>query len=270
MRGACALGAAAAGRAVVVLLGMLATAAGSAQDPRVLGLQIAIEAEERDSGWVDQRADLRMVLRDRQGRERERTLSVDTLEIRGDGDKSLLVFDSPRDIKGTALLTWSHPTSADEQWLYLPALKRVKRLASANKSGPFVGSEFAYEDFSSQEVAKYSYRWLRDEALDGRATRVVERIPAYQHSGYTRQVVWLAADTLKPLRVEYYDRKGALLKTLTALDYRRYLDRFWRAGRMEMINHQSGKSTVLSWENFRFDTGLGVRYFDRNSLQRQR
>ncbi len=240
------------------------------EDPAALGLAIAEEAHDRNAGWIDQRARLRMVLRDAAGHEHERHLRVDTLEVIGDGDKSMLVFDSPRDIKGTALLTYSHPIEPDDQWLYLPALKRVKRISSANKSGPFVGSEFAYEDFSSQEVEKYTYRWLRDEPLDGRDTRVLERVPAYPHSGYSRQVVWLAADILKPLKIEYYDRRNALLKTLRAGEYQRYLDQFWRAHRLEMRNHQSGKGTVLSWSDFRFRTGLGPGDFDRNRLKRQR
>ena len=139
------------------------------EDPAALGLAIAEEAHDRNAGWIDQRARLRMVLRDAAGHEHERHLRVDTLEVIGDGDKSMLVFDSPRDIKGTALLTYSHPIEPDDQWLYLPALKRVKRISSANKSGPFVGSEFAYEDFSSQEVEKYTYRYLRDVVEGARA-----------------------------------------------------------------------------------------------------
>ena len=80
-----------------------------------------------------------------------------------------MVFDEPRDVKGTAMLTYSHILEPDEQWMFLPALKRVKRISSVNKSGPFMGSEFAFEDFSGQEVGKYSYLWLRDEACGDRA-----------------------------------------------------------------------------------------------------
>ena len=119
-----------------------------------------------------------------------RELHISTLEVDGDGDKSLTVFDSPRDVKGTAFLSHTHATEPDEQWLYLPALKRVKRISSRNKSGSFMGSEFAYEDISSQELEKYRYKWLRDETLDDRHTVVVEYYPVYENSGYTRQIVW--------------------------------------------------------------------------------
>jgi outer membrane lipoprotein-sorting protein len=133
-----------------------------------------------------------------------------------------------------------------------------------------VGSEFAYEDLSSNEVQKYRYRWLRDESLGGSATHVLEERPAYEHSGYTRRVVWIDQAMMQPLRVEFYDRKDALLKTLELADYARYLDRYWRPSRMIMRNHQTGKLTELNWANYRFRDGLTARDFDQNTLKRAR
>ena len=255
----------------LALLGALSPGAPAVTtDPAAQGLEIAEEADRRDSGWGDQRARLEMVLRNRQGQESRRALEVSTLEMQGDGDRSLTVFESPRDIAGTAFLSYTHALTPDDQWLYLPALKRVKRIASANKSGPFVGSEFAYEDLSSSEIEKYDYRWLRDEALDGHACFVVEQRPRYPHSGYTRRVVWLDRTMYQPLKVEFYDRKDALLKTLTAGGYTLHLDRYWRPATMEMVNHQTGKSTRLRWTAYRFGNGLSERDFDQNTLKRSR
>ncbi len=251
-------------------LAALGAAPARAMSAEEKGRAIAVEADRRDRGWGDQRAELEMVLRDRQGQESRRRLRVRTLEVPGDGDKLLILFDQPRDVKGTAFLSHTHATRPDDQWLYLPALKRVKRISSANKSGPFMGSEFAYEDLTSQEVEKYRYRWLRDEALDGRPAFVLERRPSYPSSGYTRQVAWIDQRSYQPLKVEYYDRKGALLKTLRVYGYRRYRERFWRPARMEMVNHQSGKSTTLLWSDYRFATGLEARDFDRSALRRAR
>lgn len=241
-----------------------------AQTPRGKGLAIAVEADKRDQGWGDSRADMKMVLRNKQGETSGREIRVRTLEVDGDGDKSLTIFDHPADVEGTAFLSYTHATEPDDQWLYLPALKRVKRIASANKSGPFMGSEFAFEDISSQEVEKYSYKWLRDETLDGKDCFVVERTPRYEHSGYTREVVWIDKVHYRPQKVEYYDRKGADLKTLTFHDYQEYLGQYWRADRMEMVNHLNGKSTTLAWTNYRFRNGFTGRDFDRNSLKRVR
>lgn len=234
------------------------------------GLTIAKEADKRDSGWQDQTASLEMTLRNRHGQESKRKIRSKTLEVSGDGDKSMSIFDTPRDIKGTAFLSYTHALKADEQWLYLPALKRVKRISSNNKSGPFMGSEFSYEDLSSQEIEKYTYTYLRDENLDGRDCFVIERKPAYKHSGYTRLITWLDKAMYQPLKIEFYDRKKALLKTLTYSDYQQYEGQYWRSDKMGVVNHLTKKSTDLRWTNYRFKTGLKARDFDRNSLKRAR
>ena len=241
-----------------------------AETPEEKGLAIAKEADRRDTGWGDQTANLKMVLRNRHGKESLREIRTKTLEVDGDGDKALSIFDNPRDVKGTAFLSFTHALEPDEQWLYLPALKRVKRISSSNKSGPFMGSEFSFEDLSSQEVEKYSYKFIRDENIEGRDTFVIERIPAYKHSGYTRMITWLDKEMYQPLKIEFYDRKNKLLKTLTSSEHKQYEGKFWRPTRMHMINHQTKKSTELTWSNYQFKTGLKDSDFDRNSLKRAR
>lgn len=241
-----------------------------AETPEEKGRAIAVEADKRDSGWRDQKSDMKMILRNRQGQETEREIRNKQLEVEGDGDKSMSIFDSPADVKGTAFLSYTHAIKPDDQWLFLPALKRVKRISSNNKSGPFMGSEFAYEDITSQEVEKYTYKWIQDESYEGRDTFVLERYPAYKHSGYTKQVAWVDKEMYQPLKVDFYDRKGDLLKTLTYHGYKQYLDKFWRPDRMEMVNHITKKSTTLLWENYKFDNGFTDRDFDQNSLKRAR
>jgi outer membrane lipoprotein-sorting protein len=256
--------------ATLMLLSCLSVQAVAAT-PEEKGLSITIEADNRDSGFIDFTADMEMVLKNRHGQKSTRLIRVRTLEVENDGDKSLTIFDSPRDVKGTAFLNYTHKKDDDDQWLYLPALKRVKRISSRNRSGSFMGSEFAYEDISSQEIEKYTYRWLRDEILDDRACFVVDRYPVdSKNSGYTRQVIWIDKDEYRQRKIEYYDRKKSHLKTLMFSDYNRYIDRFWRAGKMVMVNHQSGKSTELFWNNYRFQAGLKARDFSKNSLKRAR
>ncbi len=255
---------------LLVLLLILPPLEVIAETPEEKGLAIVIEADRRDTGWKDQVADMEMILRNRQGEESKRTLSLKTLEVVDDGDKSLTIFDSPRDVKGTAFLSYTHSLKPDDQWLYLPALKRVKRISSANKSGPFVGSEFAYEDLTSQEVDKYTYKWLRDETYRGRENFVIERFPAYEYSGYTRQVVWIDKEIYQTNKVEFYDRKNALLKTLEIKDYELYIDKYWRSHSMHMVNHQTGKETLLIWKKYKFNNNLDDRDFDINTLKRSR
>lgn len=240
------------------------------QDSAEKGLAIAKEADKRDTGFGDFTANMVMELRNKQGDVSTRTIRLKTLEVLNDGDKSMSIFDTPADVKGTAFLTFSHAIKPDEQWLYLPALKRVKRINSKNKSGPFMGSEFAYEDLASQEVEKYTYKYLRDEVLDGVDCFVIERFPAYKHSGYTRQVAWVNKEKYVAEKIEFFDRKNSLLKTLINKDYKQYLGQYWRANEMQMDNHQTGKSTTLKWENYKFKTGLSDSDFNRNTLKRAR
>ncbi|WP_353573145.1 outer membrane lipoprotein-sorting protein [Candidatus Albibeggiatoa sp. nov. BB20] len=253
-----------------LLLSLLSAAPVFAQTPEERGLEIAQEADKRDTGWQDMKANMTMILRNRHGQKSQRKIRMRGLEILDDGDKSLSIFDQPRDVKGTAFLSFTHATIPDDQWLYLPALKRVKRISSKNKSGPFMGSEFAYEDLTSQEVERYSYKWLRDEDLNDRATFVVERYPEYAHSGYTRQVAWVDQAYWQPQKIEFYDRKNSLLKTLVYEGYQQYLEQYWRPAKMHMDNHQTGKSTILEWQDYEFRTGLTARDFDKNSLKRAR
>ena len=133
-----------------------------------------------------------------------------------------------------------------------------------------MGSEFAYEDLASQEVEKYTYKYIRDEVVNGTDCFVIERYPAYEHSGYTRQLAWVNKEKYVAEKIEFYDRKNDLLKTLINSDYKQYFDQYWRASEMLMENHQTGKSTYLKWQDYKFKNGLDDKDFSRNSLKRAR
>ena len=242
-----------------------------AETPAEKGLAIATEADRRDTGYGDSTADMLMVLKNRHGQESRREIRIRNLEVINDGDKSLTIFDSPKDVKGTAFLNYTHKMGDDDQWLYLPALKRVKRISSRNKSGSFMGSEFSYEDISSQEIEKYTYKWLRDEIFNGMECFVVERYPVdNKNSGYSRQVSWIDKLEYRTWKVQYYDRKNEHLKTLVMSNYQQYENKFWRALEMHMTNHQTGKSTLLQFTDFKFMVDLNDDDFSKNSLQRLR
>ena len=255
----------------MILILLVFPLAATAQSPAEKGLTIAQEADKRDMGFDDVTANMRMILKNKRGQESIRDIRIKTLEVKGDGDKSLSIFDNPRDVKGTAFLTFTHKVGDDDQWLYLPALKRVKRISSRNKSGSFMGSEFAYEDVTSQEVEKYTYKWIRDEMYEGQDCFVIERYPVdKKNSGYTRLVSWIDKSEYRERKVEFYDRKKSLLKTLTIQGYKQYLDKHWRPDGMNMVNHQNGKSTQLVLSNYKFRTGLTDGDFNQNSLKRAR
>ncbi len=258
--------------AATVVAALLASPAGAQESPEELGREIAMEADRQDQGWGDNASVMRMVLRNRNGDESSRELRRRVLEVNeaGAGDKSLLIFDSPRDVAGTSLLSHTKILDPDDQWLFLPALGRVKRISSANKSGPFVGSEFAYEDLVSQEVDKYDYRFLREESCGDQECFVVERFPLYENSGYTKQVVWWDKAEYRVQRIDYYDRKDSLLKTLTYHGYHQYLTEFWRPDLMRIENHQNGKSTDLVFSEWTFANGLSSGDLTPSRLRRAR
>ncbi|TAI47003.1 outer membrane lipoprotein-sorting protein [Flagellimonas allohymeniacidonis] len=237
----------------------------SAQTAEERGLQIAKAAEKADEGWGSSSVDLKMVLKNKNGQTSQRFLSNSFLELTEDGDKSLIVFDSPKDVKGTATLTFTHKVGSDDQWLYLPSIKRVKRISSNNKSGPFVGSEFAYEDLSSQEVEKYAYKFIKAEG----DLLYVEQDPVDPKSGYTRRIAVYNKDKGYRLeKMDFYDRKNSLLKTLTYEDYKLYKNKYWRALTLNMVNHQTNKETLLTFSDYNFAAALSDENFTEVALKR--
>ncbi len=234
------------------------------------GLKISKESKARDIGWTDSTAELKMTLKNQHGETSTRQMRLKSIELLDDGDKSLTIFDSPNDVKGTAFLSFSHLEGNDDQWLYLPALKRVKRISSRNKSGSFMGSEFSFEDLTSFEVEKYTYEYLRDEPCNNETCWVIVQYPVDKYSGYKRRIVWIDQSEYRVHKTEFYDRKDTLLKTLTFSDYQQHLGKFWRANQLEMVNHQSGKSTFLEYNDLKLKTGLDDKDFNKNALKRAR
>ncbi|MEO1495073.1 MAG: outer membrane lipoprotein-sorting protein [Pseudomonadota bacterium] len=244
-----------------------------AETPEEKGLAIAIEADKRDLGYGDFTVDGEMVLRDKGGKESRRVFENLVLEREASdlGDLGIIVFSKPRDIRGTGLLTHANiEPNDDDQWLYLPAVKRVKRISSSNRTGKFVSSEFSYEDLGSQEVGDYTYKWLRDEPCPNEPSLtcyVTESYPKNPKSGYSKRVAWTDQDEYRLMHIEFYNRRGDLEKTLTFNGYQQYLGQYWRAAAMNMVNKQTGKETDLLWTNYAFRTGLSETDFDSNRLK---
>ncbi len=264
----------------LIFTAVIALAAASpalAETPEQRGLAITKEAQKRSEGWVDSKVEMKMILENSQGEKSERNMRLRALELISDtdGDKSLTYFLSPADVQGTALLSFTHFTTPDDQWLFLPALKRVKRIASANKSGSFVGSEFAFEDLLAQEVPRFTYKYLRDEPCPTDEAKalscfVIERFPTYENSGYTRQIGWTDKKEFLVRKLQYFDRKSEHSKTLHFTEYRAYQGKFWRAHKLVMENHQTAKKTTLSFSNFELNAKVDQTEFDPDALGRLR
>ena len=236
------------------------------------GLAIATEVDNRDKGWGDVTVEGEMVLKNKAGNESVRKFRSTILEAAdaSEGDRSIITFSEPRDVRGTALLTHSKiEPDDDSQWIFLPAVKRVKRISSSNRTGKFVSSEFSYEDLGSEEVADNDHIWLEDTACEHDATltcAAVESRPKNKRSGYSRRVSFIDLEEYRVHRIDFYNRRGDLEKSLRFEDYRQYEGQFWRAHVMIMDNSQTGKSTRLAWGDYSFRQGLTERDFTPQGL----
>ncbi|TAF75589.1 MAG: outer membrane lipoprotein-sorting protein [Bacteroidetes bacterium] len=248
-----------------ILFSSLTLPASFAQDR---GLEIAQNSDKADIGYKSSESELQMILTNKQGQTSINLLKNKTLEVPNDGDKSIIEFNSPKDVKGTKTLTYTHKSGDDDQWIYLPAVTRVKRIASSNKSGPFMGSEFAFEDLSSFEVEKYTYKFISESMVGTEKIAIVEMDPKDPKSGYTRIIgKFNLSKNYRVEELEFYDRKNEKLKTLTYSDYKLYNNKYFRANALNMVNHQSGKKTQLLFTNYKFGINLSENDLTEDNLK---
>ena len=227
-------------------------------------LEVAQKSEAVMSGFEDSIATMEMTLINAAGQKKVRTMKMKVLEGK-DEDKSLMEFLTPADVKGTKFLSYEHVDKDDDQWLYLPALKRVKRIASKNKSGSFMGSEFSYEDLSAFNVKKYIYE--EGEAKKQNGLLVTTAKPVSKYSGYTKLVSYIDPQTFLIQKVEFYDRKKELLKVETFSDYKK-IDGIYRIGKITMKNVQNDKSTILVWRDEKIKNSLKAKDFHKRYLKK--
>ncbi len=257
---------------IALVLGLGLTAAAPAETPQQKGLRLANAASESGEGFGSVESVGDMTLKDRQGVRSVRRFRTRALEM-NKGDRFLIVFELPRDVAGTAVLTHANRNRSDDQWLYLPELKRVKRISSGGKTSSFAGSEFSYEDLSSPTVERYTYEWLRDEACPGRKNltcHVIARYPRDKSSGYSRQIVWMDNKAYRIFRTDFFSRSGGHVKRLSARNHRQYQGRFWLANTLVMTNLRTGKSTVMAWSDRDFNVRLKPRDFNQRALKKLR
>ena len=228
--------------------------------------EVAKKSDEVMSGFVDSVSNMQMKLINARGQEKIRTMKMKVLE--GEvSDKSLMEFLKPADVKGTKFLSYEHVNKDDDQWLYLPALKRVKRISSKKKSGAFMGSEFSYEDLSAFNVNKYQYDGdAREDTLKEKEVYIVNAVPVSKNSGYTKLISYVDKESFLIQKIEYFDRKKQLLKTAYFSAYKKYGD-VNRIGEIQMKNIQNDKTTILIWSDESIKTGLKDKDFHKRYLK---
>ena len=234
-------------------------------DAKKAGLEIALKNDVANQGFKSESSVMEMKLINAYGDVTTRRMLSQVLEGTNEGDLSLATFEWPADVKGTKMLTHTMKSSDDKQWLYLPAIKRVKRISSRNKSGSFMGSEFSYEDLGSQEVEKFDFELLGETQLDGRNVWHMTRVPKDKRSGYSKQIVWVDKEYQNPLKIEYYDRKGDLLKVGLFKDYKKF-GKHWRVGAIEMSNVQTKKRSVITWTKRTLGAEVDEELFESETM----
>ena len=248
---------------------MAAPVAALAQSAEQKGEEIVQRAQAAGQGWGDSSSSGQMILYTQGGAQSERRFNAKGLEGRGNNPSaSLLVFEWPGDVRDTALLTYSYDNKADDQWLYLPSVGRVKRISSSARSGSFMGSEFAYEDMTDQGPDDFNHKWVQDGPcpVGGGTCHVIDRTPK-QRSGYALQRVWMNASNLYVVQVQYFDRAGKHVKTLQSSGQKKYQGKYWRPAKMRMVNHLTGKSTDLLWSGYKFGNGFSANDFSVQALK---
>jgi hypothetical protein len=248
---------------LIFLLALIPVAASAELQPGVPnqdGLTLERRADQMEVGYVGEYREMTLLMINAEGQEAMRQLSYEALEEPNRKDKTVIRFTFPPDTKGTTLLTHERGEEDDDQWLYLPSLKRVKRIASSNKSGSFMGSEFAYEDMVVRQFEKYHFRYLGDELVDDRDCYVIERTPKSADSGYSKVIRWLQKDNLQELKSDFYDRKGQLLKQ-RILEGHHQVDGYWRVSKIIIKNVQTRKSSVLTFDEVQLKVSQPERKF---------
>lgn len=242
----------------------------SKKTPEQRGTLIAKGLQSQNEGFKGEESDMEMVLIDAYGAKTTRVMKGKTLEVDGDGDMSLMEFLNPKDVKGTKMLTHSHKGDDDDQWLYLPTIKRVKRISSSNKSSSFMGSEFSYEDLGSQEIEKYNFKWLKDIKKGKKLVGwEIERVPK-TNSGYSKMVMTISTKYMNPTKIDYYDRKGELLKEANFSGFQSQKvgkKKLWRATKIDMKNVQTKKESIMEWKKRKLGAALKSRDFKKTSLR---
>jgi hypothetical protein len=208
---------------------------------------------------------MRMV--DRKGRETQRVFTVKTLRESRDHSKALLVFDRPKDIKGTALLTHTYLEKPNEQWLYLPASKRLRKISSGKK-GSFLGSEFSFEDMGGFNLDEYTSTWRAHKTYNGEPCE--EIVSTSQNSiNYSQIVTCISPIYQLPLYVQFYNKAGQHFKTLINSQFNHFNNKYWLANSIVMTNHLTGKETHLKIVKAQFNSALKKSEFNSGRLKRR-
>jgi outer membrane lipoprotein-sorting protein len=212
-------------------------------------------------------SDMTMTLINKKGNERVRVLHQYFIDL-DEVEKQLMFFKSPADVKNTAFMnfTYNEEGKNDDQWLYLPALKKVKRISNSNKDNDFMGSDFTYEDMEKRSPERDAHTLLATEMFNGEEVWLLEAVPVEEEQ-YSKKIAWISKDKLSPLKIDFYDEDEELLKTLTIKEIKK-IDGFWIVKGQEMYNHQKNHTTKIDLTNIVINSGVLPSKFTQREMQK--
>jgi len=184
-------------------------------------------------------------------------------------EKKLMFFTAPADVRNTSFMSWSYsePGKNDDQWIYLPALKRIKRISSSGSGDYFMGSDFTYDDLGDRQPNEDTHKIIGKETVDGKKCIIVESKSVNQGYMYSRTITWVIDSVWIGLKKEFYDEQGELLKTLQVKEYKQ-INGYWTVLNTEMYNAQKDHTTIMKLADVKFDTGISDDLFSERTMQR--
>lgn len=255
-----------------IVLGVLFLAGAPAVDSEELtGRQIMEKSEAQNKG-KDEYNTTSMKLINKRGQERDRKIEYYKATDENDNDKVFMRFIEPADVKGVGLLTIEHTDLDDDQWLYLPALRKVRRISSSDQGDNFMGTDYTYEDIRAEKLDEHEYNRVGNETIDGHDCYVIVALPSTEkqkdESGYSRREIWMRKDVLLMIQIKYYDKKGGLLKIEVRKDIAEAAPNLYRPNIMEMQNLKTGHTTRITFDEREINKGIPDRIFTERELKR--
>ena len=234
---------------------------------QLTGREIIDKAYNLPTG-EDMTSDLTMTLINKSGNTRVRKIKQFTKDF-GNVEKSIMFFLSPADVRNTSFMNWTYddPSKSDDQWIYLPALKKIKRISSDSKSDYFMGSDFTYDDLGDRKLDDDTHKLLKEETIDGVDYYVVESVPKDEDYMYSKTVTWIRKDNFVGLKKEFYDEDGELLKILKIKKFED-ISGYLTITHSEMENVQKNHRTVMKLDNIQINTGIPASKFTERMMMR--
>ena len=249
---------------VIAALGVTMPAAAAAQSAAEI---VARSQEAFLSAGDDMRARVQMRLINESGRERVREMTLLRTDLEGGDQKYFVYFHAPGDVRDMAFMVWKYRGRADDRWLFVPAVRMVRRLAADDSRSSFVGSDFTYEDVSGRDVEADTHTVQPDAPCGAGTCHVVESVPLDDATEYARKVSWIDSVTWLPMKEEYYDQRGTLARVYETAEVQEF-NGYPTAVRRTMTDVVSGHRTEVLFEDVAYDLGLEDADFSERSLRR--